>query len=246
MLIALLSDIHSNIEALTACLRHAHERGADRFAFLGDFVGYGGDPKAVIEQVAAHAARGAIVVKGNHDDAVERPAGYFNEAAQAAIELARQVLSPEQKRFLSGLPVIVREDTLCFVHGSAAFPERWDYVDSATAARRSIDAAQTPYTFCGHVHEQCLYFQTAPGKMGVFQPDPGTPIPAHHNRRWLAIVGSVGQPRDLNPAAAYAMFDSGREQITFYRVSYDCLTAADKIRKSGLPESLAYRVERGI
>jgi diadenosine tetraphosphatase ApaH/serine/threonine PP2A family protein phosphatase len=246
LLIALLSDIHSNAEALTACLQDANERGADRFAFLGDFVGYGGDPKAVVEQVAAHAARGAIVVRGNHDDAVEKPAGYFNEAAQAAIELARRVLSPEQRRFLSELPLIAREDTCCFVHSSAASPERWNYVDSPTAARRSIDAAQTAYTFCGHVHEQCLYFQTAPGKVGTFQPDPGTPIPVHHNRRWLAIVGSVGQPRDLNPAAAYAMFDAGREQITFYRVPYDSHAAAEKIRNSGLPESLAYRVERGI
>ena len=246
MLIALLSDIHSNIEALTACLRHATERGAERFAYLGDFVGYGGDPKGVIEQVAAHAALGAIVVRGNHDDAVNRPAGYFNEAAQAAIELARQVLSNEQKRFLSALPLIVREGASCFVHASAAFPERWDYVDSPAAARRSIEAAESTYTFCGHVHNQCLYFETKPGQLKAFRPDPGTPIPIHHNRRWLAIVGSVGQPRDRNPAAAYALFDGAREKITFFRIPYDCLSAAEKIRTSGLPESLAYRVQRGI
>lgn len=246
MLIALFADVHSNLEALEACLRHARTRAVQRVAFLGDLVGYGADPHGVIDVVARLSTEGAIAVKGNHDEAVGGPSAYLNDAARAAIEWTRGILSADQKRFLSALPMCVREDRMCFVHASAAMPERWDYVDGPGAAKRSVEAADLPYTFCGHVHDQTLYFEGAQGKMGAFHPASGTPIPIGHHRRWLAIVGSVGQPRDHNPAAAYALFDTVREQITFYRVAYDNEAAAEKIRRAGLPPSLAYRVKRGI
>ena len=246
MRIALLSDIHANTEALTACLRHAAEHGAQRFAFLGDFVGYGADPGGVMDIVIRYAADGAVVLKGNHDQAVEKSAGYFNEAALAAIEWARRTLTLEQKRFLAALPLVAREGTVCYVHASAASPERWDYIDSPSAAKRCAEAARSSHTFCGHVHDQVLYFENKNGKMSAFRPVPGTAIPVRSQRRWVAIVGSVGQPRDRNPAAAYTLFDREREQLTFYRVAYDELAAADRIRQSGLPESLACRVELGI
>lgn len=246
MRIALLSDIHANTEALTACLRHASERNVQRYAFLGDFVGYGADPCGVMDIVIRHAAEGAVVLKGNHDQAIEKSAGYFNEAALAAIDWARQTLAAEHKRFLESLPLLAREGDVCYVHASAASPERWDYIDSPSAAKRCADAAKTSYTFCGHVHDQVLYFETADGGMSEFRPSSGTPIPLRRKRRWVAIVGSVGQPRDRNPAAAYTLFDREREQITFYRVPYDAMAAAARIRQSGLPESLAYRVELGI
>ncbi len=246
VLTAILSDIHGNIEALNACLRHARNRGAQHFAFLGDLVGYGADPAAVVATVSDYAARGAVVLKGNHDEAVEQNGGYFNEAALAAIEWARSTLTEEHKRFLRALPLVTRDDRVCYVHASAAFPDRWDYVDSPGAAHRCVEAADRPYTFCGHVHDQILYFESAPGRMSEFRPTPAMPIPVRGRRRWLALVGSVGQPRDRNPAAAYTLFDSMRQQITFCRVAYDAKGAADRIRACGLPGSLAYRVELGI
>jgi diadenosine tetraphosphatase ApaH/serine/threonine PP2A family protein phosphatase len=246
LLIALLSDIHSNIQALEACLLHARDRGAERHAFLGDFVGYGADPQGVIDVISGHAARGAVVLKGNHDEAIDKRGNYFNEAAQAALELARDVLSDEQKIFLAGLPLIVRDGPICYVHASAASPEKWHYIDSPGAAQRCADAAQASYTFCGHVHDQVLYFEGSRGRMSEFRPVPGTPIPVREGRRWVVLVGSVGQPRDRNPAAAYAMFDSSRQQVTFHRVAYDAAAAAGRIRSCGLPESLAFRVELGI
>ena len=103
MQIALLSDIHANLEALNACTTHAREHGATRFAFLGDLVGYGADARAVVEIVARHVAEGALAVKGNHDEAVEKASGYFNDATLAAIEWARESLTAEQKRFLATL-----------------------------------------------------------------------------------------------------------------------------------------------
>ena len=246
MLIALLSDVHGNLEALVACLEDARERGAQRFAFLGDLVGYGADASAVVEVIAGYAAEGAIVVKGNHDDAIEKKGGYFNEPSRAALEWARETLTPGQKRFLESLPLVRREGEVCYVHASAATPERWIYIDSPAAAKRCADATDARYTFCGHVHDQVLYFENGQGGMSEFRPYPGTAIPARSHRRWVAIVGSVGQPRDRNPAAAYALFDRGRQEITFFRIVYDASRSADRIRECGLPGSLAYRVELGI
>lgn len=134
MLIALLSDIHANVPALDACLRHAHDHGADRYAFLGDFVGYGADASGVVDTVAKYAAAGAVVIKGNHDEAIERRGGYFNDAAKAALEWARKTLTEPQKRFLASLPLLVRDQDVCYVHASAASPQRWDYIDSRSAA----------------------------------------------------------------------------------------------------------------
>jgi len=244
--IALFADVHANVEALTACLKHAAERGAQGHVFLGDLVGYGADPVGVLEIVTAHARAGAVVLKGNHDQAVATSSSYFNEAARAAIELARARLGAQHQRFLAELPLLWREGSECYVHASAAAPERWTYVDSPSAAKSCVEAAQSAYTFCGHVHDQRLYFESSHGRMGEFRPSSGTPIPVRSHRRWLAVVGSVGQPRDRNPAAAYALFDRRLEQLTFYRVGYDARAAADRIRRSGLPESLAWRVELGI
>ncbi len=241
-----MSDIHANLEALEACMGHARDHGVDRYAFLGDFVGYGADPGAVIDIVAECAAKGAVVLKGNHDQAIEKSAGYFNEAAQAALDWARTTLTSGQKSFLASLPLIARDRDVCFVHASAASPERWTYVDSSSAAKRCVEAADATYTFCGHVHDQLVYFEGSSGRMAEFRPSAGLPIPMRGPRRWVAIVGSVGQPRDRNPAAAYTLFDLEMARATFCRVVYDATAAADKIRKCGLPESLAFRVELGI
>jgi diadenosine tetraphosphatase ApaH/serine/threonine PP2A family protein phosphatase len=107
---------------------------------------------------------------------------------------------------------------------------------------RAGDAA---FTFCGHVHEQRLYYMGAAGRPMPFRPVPGTPIPAGKHRQWLAIVGSAGQPRDRNNSACYALADRERARLTFFRVPYDYKAAAQKIRSAGLPERLAVRLERG-
>ena len=202
MKIALLADIHANLGALRACLRHAEERAVDRYAFLGDLVDYGAEPGPVIDVIAQYAAAGAIVVRGNHDTMPET------------------ILTPMQREFLQSLPLCVRDGDLCFVHSSARAPESWEYIQTAAAARETIDAAQTTYTFAGHVHDQVLYFKTLAGKTAPFRPISGSAVPLPSHRGWLAIVGSVGQSRDDDPAAAYAIFDDAAEEMTFYRVPY--------------------------
>jgi len=246
MVLALLADVHANLEALEACLADARARGAARYAFLGDFAGYGPDPGAVIDLIAAHAARGAIVVKGNHDEAINGSTGYLNETAAAAIAWQRGALSAAQRAFLDELPLVVREEGMCFVHASAVMPDRWDYVDSAAEAERSARAAAEPWTFSGHVHRQVLYVAGAGERMIAFEPKPGVAIPLRTHRACLALAGSVGQPRDGNPAAAYAIADLGARTLTFHRVAYDNRATARKIRAAGLPESLAYRLEKGV
>ena len=246
MIIALLADIHSNLEALDACLTDAAERGAERFAFIGDLVGYGADPGAVVDTIARYAERGAVVVRGNHDDAIQKAPQHLNDAAVDAIAWTRKALSDQQKTFLASLSLIAHDGRMCFVHSSAVAPQQWEYIETATAARLSIEASRATYTFSGHVHDQVLYFMTQAGKIAPFRPISGNAVPLPSHRRWLAIVGSVGQPRDGNPAAAYALFDSAKEEITFFRVPYDHLAAARKIRQAGLPPLLAERIERGI
>ena len=245
-MIALLSDIHGNLESLQACLKHAENAGAARYAFLGDFVGYGADPAGVVEVIMRYVEQGAVAVRGNHDDAVANAASYLEDSAKEAIDWARATMSDEQKEFLAGLPLIVRESQMCFVHASAVDPARWIYVNNPASALECADAAGCTYTFCGHLHEQRLYFEGREGTMSEFRPVAGSAIPARAHRRWVAVVGSTGQPRDRIPAAAYALFDRPRGELTFFRVPYDRMAAAGKIRAAGLPASLARRVELGI
>jgi len=238
-LLALLADIHSNLEALEACLAHARSRGAERYAFLGDLVGYGADPAAVLRVIRGYAAGGAVVVQGNHDAAVARSAGGLNEGARDTVLWTREVLGQEEIFWLGSLPLRVREEHICFVHASATAPGRWEYVDDPASAKRSADAAGAAWTFGGHVHRQMLYFETASGAMSGFVPVPGSPVPTPRTRRWVVIAGSVGQPRERNPAAAYALFDPRGETLTFQRVPYDYLAAAQKVRAAGLPDLFA-------
>ncbi|HXJ54008.1 MAG TPA: metallophosphoesterase [Burkholderiales bacterium] len=247
MKLALFADIHSNLEALTACLEHAARLGAERHAFLGDLVGYGADPVAVLDLIAEHAARGAFVVLGNHDAAaLGRSVKGLNSAAVTAIAWTQKRLGERQRAFLDALPLAVRHDDVLFVHASAAAPERWSYITGARQAAQSMRAANAQLIFCGHVHEQRLYYMGADAKPMPFRPVAGTPIPTARHRQWLAIVGSAGQPRDRNNAACWALADLERARLTFFRVAYDHARAAEKIRAAGLPERLARRLERGI
>lgn len=247
MKLALFADVHANLEAITACLDHANALGAERFAFLGDLVGYGADPVAVLDLIQQYAAEGAVVVRGNHDAAVIGGAtDSLNSAAQSAIMWTRGQLGDRQRAFLSGLPLVVRDDDILFVHASAVAPEQWIYITGPTEAEQSIRAARAGIVFCGHVHEQKLFYVGAGGRPMPFLPVSGTPIPIGKHRQWLAIVGSAGQPRDRINSACYALADLARARLTFFRVRYDYRSAAQKIRSAGLPERLALRIERGV
>jgi diadenosine tetraphosphatase ApaH/serine/threonine PP2A family protein phosphatase len=247
--LALLADLHANLQATQACLADARSRGATDYAFLGDLVGYGGDPAAVVDLVMAHAARGAWIVRGNHDDAaIAPPVGDAHRADFAGAEWTHSKLSPAQVRFLHGLPLTLQQGNMLLVHASARQPQRWTYVTRAPEAADSMDAAQAmgaSLVFCGHVHEQRLFYQGAVGKLMAFEPTPGVAVPVRAHREWLATIGSVGQPRDGDPRAMYALYDDAAAQLTFLRVPYDLHAAARAIRVAGLPDANAVRLGLG-
>jgi diadenosine tetraphosphatase ApaH/serine/threonine PP2A family protein phosphatase len=245
MRIALLTDIHGNREALGACLDHARRHDVGRFVFLGDYVGYGADPGWVVDTVQSEVERGAVAVLGNHDAAVLTGTAGMNEQAAEAIDWTRAQLNPDQQKFLSNLPLSVSEADRLYVHANAYAPGDWGYVTDLYSASRSIIATRAHVTFCGHIHVPALYHMSMTGKFASFDPVDRVEIPLSSHRRWLAVIGSVGQPRDHNPAACYAVLDDERSVLTYIRVPYDVESAARKIREAGLPVGLSYRLFEG-
>ena len=243
---ALITDLHANREAVEAVMEHARVQGAQSWVFLGDFVGYGADPGWVVDLVREQVTQGALAVQGNHDLAtVLGPNPAMRPDAHAVIEWTRSQLSPAQLDFLASLPIQQQRGDLLFVHANAYLPTGWDYLFNASLALRSMLATRCRLTFCGHMHQPRLFHASTVGRAGEFVPKPGAPIPLLADRQWLVIPGSAGQPRDGNPAAAYAIFDGEATTITYHRVDYDRDTAAGKVRAAGLPLRLAARLQDG-
>ncbi|MGJ5092720.1 metallophosphoesterase family protein [Bradyrhizobium oligotrophicum] len=245
MLLAIFTDIHANRQAFAACLEVARARGADRLICLGDIVGYGADPEWSVDTVMEIVAEGGLAVRGNHDNAVSVASETMNAEAQAAMEWTRGRLSAEQRRFLAELPMSIGDDDRLFVHAEASSPLRWRYVQSSADAARSMIATEAQVTFCGHIHRPALYSMSATAKMTSFTPTANMPIQLLRGRQWLAVVGSVGQPRDGDPAASFVTFDTKTRELTYCRVPYDVDAAAQRIRDNGLPPWLAQRLSMG-
>ena len=246
MKLALITDLHANREAVQSVLDHAKAQGAGRYAFLGDYVGYGADPGWVVDTVIEHVRQGAIAVGGNHDAGTTRgPSPNMRLDARRVIEWTQQQLNEKQLGFLRSLPLAQVDGDMLFVHANAFAPADWEYIQGRIEAVRSLHATPCHYTFCGHMHEPKLFHLSGTGKAGEFVPTAGVPIPVPAHRQWLVIPGSAGQPRDGNPAACYAMFDVAEQTLTFHRVPYDHEAAANKIRLAGLPPGLADRLAHG-
>jgi diadenosine tetraphosphatase ApaH/serine/threonine PP2A family protein phosphatase len=212
---------------------------------LGDYVGYGADPEWSVDAVMGLVDAGAVAVRGNHDNAIGAGGETMNAEAQAAIEWTRGRLGPAQRRFLADLPLSLNEDDRLYVHSEASNPPRWRYVQDATDAARSMIATAAHVTFCGHIHQPALYSMSSTAKMTSFVPVSGVPVQLLKGRQWLAVLGSVGQPRDRDPAACFALFDTSSCEITYCRVPYDVAAAAKRIRENGLPVWLADRLAIG-
>lgn len=245
MRIALLADIHANREAFEACLEDAARRDVDRIVLLGDLVGYGADPVWVVAKARELLSQGVIIIRGNHDEATAFPRGGMTEDATAAIAWTRNAVSAEDAAFLGALPMEVEEEDRLYVHADASAPENWIYVRDAEDARRSLEGCTARLVFCGHVHAPAVYGLTATAKLVPFKPVTGVAVPLLRPRRWQAVCGAVGQPRDGDPAAAWHLFDAISSEITLLRVPYDVAAASEKVRQAGLPETLATRLLRG-
>jgi len=247
MRLALLTDLHANREAVEACLAHAEGQRVDQYAFTGDFVGYGADPAWVVKTVMDYVGRGAVAVQGNHDYSVVRPTRpQMHAEARETIEWTRSQLDPEQMAFLAGLPLTQQHGNAFFVHASAWEPSRWEYVTGVEEAERSLKASRSRIVFSGHVHAPALYRRADDGRMGSHIPQAGRRIALQPQHQYLVLPGAVGQPRDQNNAACYAVFDDEDRSITYFRIPYDHGAAARKVIAAGLPIVFAMRLVEGI
>jgi diadenosine tetraphosphatase ApaH/serine/threonine PP2A family protein phosphatase len=248
--LALLSDVHANLQALQACLDHAQQQGADRIALLGDLVGYGADPAPVMDRVMQLAESGAVVLQGNHDVMALNPPPPDGLLGTVTAAWTHTQLRPEHRQFLAALPLTAQLQSCFLVHASANAPTAWQYVDDPRSAAMSLAAAVATdpavrHVFGGHVHHQTLYYKGRRGGLMAFSPSPGVAIPMLSHRFWIATVGSVGQPRDGKTGAMYALFDLTHHRLTFHRVRYDHMAAAAAVRRAGLPDEFARRLEVG-
>jgi diadenosine tetraphosphatase ApaH/serine/threonine PP2A family protein phosphatase len=247
--LALFSDLHANLHAVDACLAHARDQGAQAFAFLGDLVGYGAHPGAVIDRCMALQQEGAIVLRGNHECLALNPSAAGRTNASLTARWTHDALSPSQRAWLSGLKLEAIIGSAWLVHATAMEPASWHYMRDASMAALSLRGVDHDlsirWVFCGHVHEQALYVETGRDKLICHRPLAGEAIAAFTGRRHLAVVGSVGQPRDGDPRACYLLFDGSKDTVCFHRVNYDYFAAAKAIRDAGLPEWLASRLEHG-
>jgi len=243
-LVAIFADIHGNREALDACLARARAQGAERFVFLGDLVGYGADPGYVVDLVAQSQSEGAIVIKGNHDAGIADKSESMNAYARESLDWTRGQLSAAQKDFLAALPLTAELRDTLLVHSEAANPGRWAYITHPIEAARSMRATAKRVTICGHVHRPQLY-KAAAKLPELVIPSTDQRVAFADGQKWLAVLGSVGQPRDEIPAAAYALYDDERAILTFQRAPYDIDRAAGKIRAAGLPPILSARLYVG-
>lgn len=246
MRIALIADVHGNREAFDAVLHALEREEIDRIALLGDLVGYGADPGYCVERAAGLIAQGAVAVMGNHDAAaLAGGAPGFNDCAREAIVWTRGKLNDAHLAVLAGLPMTAVEGERLYVHASAADPGAWRYVADAAEAERALAATPQRVVLCGHHHRPAIYCQSPDqGALG-FTPATDAPIPLLARRRWLAVIGACGQPRDENPAAPYAVLDEGTRSLRLRRAPYDVATAARKIEAAGLPHMLAARLFLG-
>ena len=241
-----LTDIHANLEALEACLAHAAERGFTRTLVLGDLVGYGADPNAVIERV--RALEPTAVIRGNHDKVacgLEQAEG-FNAVARSAAHWTLDVLTPEHRAWLAALPEgpLVVDDLIEVCHGSPFDEDA--YIFDELDALRALRASSRPLCLYGHTHYPAS-FELTDGSFDSLGPATSaqTEIPLRDGSKYLINPGSVGQPRDSDSRAAYGIVDEDRKVVELYRVPYAIEAAQRKVIKAGLPEVLAQRLGVG-
>jgi predicted phosphodiesterase len=247
----ILSDIHGNLEALRAVLAHSSRKRRDAMLFLGDAVGYGASPNQVIEKLRKLGSS-LVSVRGNHDRVALDPqegALYFNAHARQAVAWTGKVLTTASRRFLQALPMGPRSagDGVLVCHGSPSHED--DYLFSEIEAREGFAATDTMVSFFGHSHVPCM-FELAPSPageslVGVLLRGSRVAVDLDPTRRYLINPGSVGQPRDRDPRAAYALYDTALHRLTLYRVAYDVEKAQRRIRAAGLPGVLADRLQVG-
>jgi predicted phosphodiesterase len=233
MRIAIISDIHSNLEALTKAIDIIDSRSVDEIVCLGDIVGYGANPNECVDLVRR---RCNTVIKGNHDDAVIDliVADDFTDNARSAILWTRKQITEENLDYLCSLSITHRKKDIVLVHSSPCEPQEWSYIFDEDTAARAFRCFSEPLCFIGHTHMPM-----------IFSPN-GFASAISNDERYLINVGSIGQPRDRNTDLSFGIFDTGTWTYENIRSPYDMETAARKILKTTLPPKLGQRLLLGV
>lgn len=239
MKIAIFGDIHANLEALQTVLRDAEEQGCASHVCLGDIVGYSANPSECLEIVRAI---NCPVVKGNHDEgaAGDDPLDELNPLAQAALLWTRKQLTEEQRQWLGDLKLVRQVRGFTIVHATLDSPSAWGYVTNRFDAMASFSYQFTQVCFYGHTHVPRIF-----EKDDTVRGARGTDVEIQRGVKYFINVGSVGQPRDGDWRAAYAIYDMQKQVVTIRRLEYDLDTTQAKIRAAGLPSLLAERLALG-
>ena len=237
---AIISDVHANLEAIQAVLEKIEEEKTDGILFSGDSVGYGPNPDECIKILKQKTK---LLVAGNHDRAAAGMSGtaYFNPLARIVIEWTREVLSRENIEFLQSLPLTaeLEEDNIYLVHSTPKEPEKWRYLSCENDARINFNYFKERICFLGHSHVPFIAERSSGGKMKFYYHY----AEIREGNRYIVNAGSVGQPRDGNPDAAYVLLSDNTVEIK--RISYDIVLTQKKMKKAGLPSYLIKRLSVG-
>lgn len=225
---AVIADIHANLEAFQSVLRDSKEQGCTHHAFLGDFVGYCANPKECIDIVRA---LNAPCVKGNYDEycATDFPLDGFTPSAVKAVAWTRQQLTQDDRRWLHSLEYVRNVENFTIVHATLATPERWQYVFDKLAAAAHFAHQDSQVCFFGHTHVPVAFVRDSHVRGGTY-----TKLKIEAAKKYFVNAGSVGQPRDNDPRAAYVIYDIDKGTIELRRLQYDIGETQRKIREAGL------------
>lgn len=237
-----LSDIHSNVDALTSVLRELDGLEIDTLVCLGDIVGYGPSPNEACDLLRE---RGCISIAGNHDEAAvtSADAETFNALARRAIVWTRDQLSESNREYLRTLPLEHRFETFAIVHGAPGSP--FDYIQTVGDAEAAFEKVSAPVTFVGHTHIAEVYYQDGTGRTYHQRLSAGGRIEIAQGYRYIINPGSVGQPRDRNPQASFASYDDVARLVEIRRVTYDVMRVRERMQDAELPAQLGDRLSIG-
>lgn len=232
MRLAIFSDIHSNLEALTAAEHLLPTLHIDEIICLGDIIGYGADPNPCIDYIRTHSK---LVVRGNHDAAVVQPSllNFFSRRAAEAVRWTIGRLTPANFEYLASLPLLATAYNCTFVHSSPFQPQEWTYITDPRQTSGLFSSFSTPICFIGHTHIPAIFSE------GIMA------FSINRGKKFLVNPGSIGQPRDGNPDLSFGILDTERWTFDCIRSPYDIRTAAKKIIDAGLPPALGERLLYG-
>jgi len=237
----IFSDIHSNLEALEAVLAAYKSEKIDQYLCVGDVVGYAANPRECIAKVMALVV---VTVAGNHDWASVNlfPTDYFNPTARSAVLWTERQLDDEERHFLASLKLVYKNKDLTLVHGTLDSPGDFNYLSDGFIAEESFGLLETKLCFVGHTHIAGIFIKDKSEAIEYRQEDT---FKIEEHKQYIINVGSVGQPRDGNPAAAYCIYDTEKKEVQIKRIGYDYETAREKIISAGLPRFLGDRLIMG-